>query len=319
MAAPNAVLTQVKDFVIGRGERDRNCAIPPSVIFKLCMEVRLASNRDAINQLLGGRYVIKAQSLQFHQPIAHGNNPLNVRVSQGVGHVGDHSFEYMYSIYHLQGEQSDLLATVCVVCVAVKAPGEKLPLPAAFKALATQAQQPELAAARRASHHDTLTQGLRELHMPAITAGEQDTLTTEQGKEAPTLNQALIRAEDAAYFAMPVLLRPSDEDWNHHLNNVSYVHFFEDALEIVRELAHVEFGVRDVEAIAVDYLRECTLSVRGCRVLVQLQPGPDARAIEDGSQHVPGAGPTLAFVFQGKEADGSVHIYARGRVLATAS
>ena len=84
MATPNAVLTQVKDFVIGRADRDRNYAIAPSVIFKLCMEVRLASNRDAINQLLGGRYVIKAQSLQFHQPIAHGNATLAVRVSQGA-------------------------------------------------------------------------------------------------------------------------------------------------------------------------------------------------------------------------------------------
>ena len=69
----------------------------------------------------------------------------------------------------------------------------------------------------------------------------------------------------------------------------------------------------------MDYLRECTLSVRGCRVLVQLQPGPDVRAIEDGCQHALGAGPTLAFVFQGKEADGSVHVYARGRVLAGAT
>ena len=48
------------------------------------------------------------------------------------------------------------------------------------------------------------------------------------------------------FLSRPVLLRPSDEDWNHHLNNVAYVHFFEDALEIVRELAHVKFGVRDV-------------------------------------------------------------------------
>eukprot|EP00730_Choanoeca_flexa_P019969 TRINITY_DN9762_c0_g2_i1.p1 TRINITY_DN9762_c0_g2~~TRINITY_DN9762_c0_g2_i1.p1 ORF type:complete len:255 (+),score=55.95 TRINITY_DN9762_c0_g2_i1:339-1103(+) len=229
MADGHAVLTQVKDFAIGRSQRDRNYAIPPSVLFKLCMEVRLESNREAINQMLGGRYVIKAQSMEYHKSIPHGNDSLNVRISQGIGQVGEHSFEYMYSIYQLRGDVQELLATVCVVCVAVKAPGEKLPLPPDFKALAAAAQRADLREARRTSSHDVLTQGLRGLQlsaMPEEVASRPDA--------SATLNQALIRADDAEYFGMPVLLRPSDEDWNHHINNTSYIRFFESSTLRIR-------------------------------------------------------------------------------------
>ncbi|EDQ87320.1 uncharacterized protein MONBRDRAFT_10077 [Monosiga brevicollis MX1] len=313
-AMPDARLAMVKDFTIGRGRRDRNTAIAPSILFELCMETRLAGNREAIHELLGGRYVIKAQSLRFHHRLRHLFEPLEVRVSQSIGNLGNSSFEYLYSIYCEQPGKRVLLATAVVVCVAVRAPGEKLPLPPNFRRIASAAQEARMLEDSRRRRDSDYASSLLSIEMDSVPTSEG--AINPRASAVPVTQLSLVTSDGVDYFAMPVLLRPSDEDWNHHVNNVSYVRFFEDALEIVRELAHVPFGARDVDAMAIDYLRECSIRVSNCRVLVRLQPPPPENALEDGSQATTTSLPSLAFLFQGREADGKTYIYARGRVVA---
>lgn len=263
----------------------------------------------------------------------------DVVVSQSMGRVGESSFEFLYSIREVDNRTSDsagkLLATALAVCVPVKQPGERMPISDSFRALAAQE-----AASRRVSAPDGDVAGEAYVEGDSTTNGGEVTgMDTEGG--SPTAGQPadrlmlqqMLTLQSSSFDApdvfdnsklevhdhimtLPMVLRPSDEDWNHHINNTSFIRFFDDALCIMREAmteARTLASVTPSKA-AFDYLAECNLGCTKCHILCKFYDGSEAEGVDDG-MHAwnPDGLASIAMIFRGIDTGGQERVFARAR------
>lgn len=279
------------------------------------------------------RYVIKAQLLKA-QPVEREMRAFDVVVSQSMGKLSESSFEFLYSIREADNRAADhagrLLATALAVCVPVRKPGERMPLSEGFKELVAQSRAAER---RRDSETDMAGEAyVPDEQYPVGNGDSDDTRVNVQGADRLALQQMLTMqlssfhspeiANNSALevhghiMSMPVLLRPSDEDWNCHVNNTSFIRFFDDALCIMRETMPAVRALASVapSKAAFDYLRECSLACTGCHVLCKFYDGSEAEGVDDG-MHAwnPDGLASLAMLFRGFDASGKDQIFARAR------
>ena len=262
----------------------------------------------------------------------------DVIVSQSMGRVGDSSFEFLYSIREVDNRTVDgagrLLATALAVCVPVKGPGERMPISDSFRALVKQSHN----LARRVSVPDGDTAG--EAYVVDEGSNGGDVVESQGGDddaEGPPADRLMLKqmlSLQASNFdtpevfdnaklevhghimTLPVVLRPSDEDWNHHINNTSFIRFFDDALCVmrgampqVRQLASVT-----PSKAAYDYLAECSLGCTKCHILCKFYDGTEAEGVDDG-MHAwnPDGLASIAMIFRGMDKTGKERVFARAR------
>jgi acyl-CoA thioesterase FadM len=260
----------------------------------------------------------------------------DVVVSQSMGRVGESSFEFLYSIREVDNRTSDgagkLLATALAVCVPVKQPGERMPISDSFRALVAQSQE---AASRRVSAPDGDVAGEAYVEGDGTTNGGEVTgRSPTAGQPADRLMlQQMLTLQSSSFDApdvfdnsklevhghimtLPMVLRPSDEDWNHHINNTSFIRFFDDALCIMRETMT---EVRNLASVtpskaAFDYLAECSLGCTKCHILCKFYDGSEAEGVDDG-MHAwnPDGLASIAMIFRGMDTGGQERVFARAR------